>query len=318
MQHKLPIVFSHRYDITMLGIQRLHPFDSEKYGKVFSYLCKEGLIQKGQHHIPQEVTRTQLLRVHTEKYLQFLKKSRIVAAIAEVGILRRLPNFLLQWRLLKPMRLATGGTLLGADLALKHGWAINLSGGYHHAKSNISSGFCFYSDIALATYQLRDAHPTMKVMVVDLDAHQGNGFEAIFAGEPNCITFDMYNGQIYPRDTEAQQYIQYNYPLPNGMADQAYLKLLRKKLPLALAQEQPDFIIYNAGTDILETDPLGALNISAEGIIARDHFVFSQARALGIPILMVLSGGYTAESSRIIARSIAGLFHKKLIGPETG
>lgn len=309
----LPIVYSSRYNITLLGIQRLHPFDSEKYGRVFDFLKREGILNGSNHHEPKQVKRETLLKVHTKEYLKKLRRSRNVAAIAEVRQLRFLPNFLLQWRFLRPMRYATAGTMQGGELALKHGWAINLSGGYHHAKSNYSSGFCFYADISLAAYQHLDRFPDQKVMIVDLDAHQGNGFEAIHGDDERLPAFDMYNGSIYPNDLPARKFIKYNYPLMPGTSDISYLNTLQKVLPAALDKEKPDFLIYNAGSDIYEKDPLGGLRISAAGILVRDETVFQEAKKRGIPILMVLSGGYTAESAGLIGSSIRNLWRKKII-----
>lgn len=307
MAAKIPIVFSPGYDITMMGLERLHPFDSAKYGKVFRLLKERNILDGRNHHVPKAIGTEGLLRVHGKEYLGFLRDSQIVAAIAEVPILRRVPNFLLQKRLLKPMRKATAGSILAAELALEHGWAINLAGGYHHAKGDSSSGFCFFADINLAAYALLDRGAVKKVLVVDLDAHQGNGFEAVFADDPRVVTFDVYNGSIYPKDLPAAAFIKYKFPLKPGTSTERYLDLLRKELPAALDAEQPDLLIYNAGVDIYEHDPLGELGVSEAGIKERDRFVFSEAQKRGIPIVMLLSGGYTSESYRIIGESIADL-----------
>lgn len=310
MAPKLPIVFSPAYDITLFGIERLHPFDSAKYGKVFKELKKAGMLDGSNHHVPEAVTDKELLRVHSKKYLKFLNQSQIVAAIAELRMLKRIPNCILQARLLRPMRYATGGSILAAQLAMEQGWAINLSGGYHHAKGHLSSGFCFFADINLAAFRLLDENPDMKILVVDLDAHQGNGFEAVFEDDPRTPTFDMYNGYIYPQDTDAAAFIKYKFPLRPGTSTEEYLKKLRKELPKAIEAEKPDLILYNAGVDIYERDPLGGLGISAEGIYKRDLFVFTEAMNRSIPIAMLLSGGYTPESYRIIGNSIKGLVNE--------
>ena len=304
MSQQIPIVFSPKYDITLFGIERMHPFDSAKYGKVFRFLRSNGILNGRNHHRAQPVSDKELLRVHTKKYLKHLTDSQIVAAIAEMRMLKRVPNCILQRRLLLPMRYATGGTMQAARLALDHGWAINLSGGYHHAKGHISSGFCFFADINLAAYQFLDERPDARVMTIDLDAHQGNGFEAVFEDDPRTPTFDMYNGRIYPQDTAAAAFIKYNHPLNPGTSTDAYLHTLKSNLPQAIDAEQPDLIIYNAGVDIYEKDPLGGLGVSAEGIYERDLYVFSEARSRNIPIVMLLSGGYTGESFRIIGESI--------------
>ena len=314
MTNQLPLVYSSHYDITLLGLEKLHPFDSAKYGKVYRFLRKEAGLKKTDFHRPEAVSREELLEVHTAAYLDSLKQSAKIAQIAELGLLSKVPAFLLDWRLLRPMRFATGGTLLAADLAMEHGWAINLGGGYHHAKADSSSGFCFYADINLAALRLTQKHKCKKVMVIDLDAHQGNGFEAIFAGDPRFVTLDVYNGDIYPHDSAARKFINYDFPIPSHTGDDFYNDVIRWEIPAALEKEQPDCIIYNAGTDIFEKDPLGALSITGPAIMKRDLFVFRQAWERKIPILMLLSGGYHALSWQIIGHSIKNVMQKLEFG----
>lgn len=308
---KIPIVYSKAYNIAFFGLEKLHPFDSKKYGKVHRYLIEKGLATADQFHEPEPITREDLLEVHTEQYLKSLKKSKVVARIAEQGWARSIPNFLLQWKFLKPMKYGTGGTLLASELALKHGWAINLSGGYHHAKGDRSSGFCFYADIPLAGYRLLKNHPHLKkIFVLDLDAHQGNGFESIFKDDPRFVTMDVYNGDIYPLDGPARKFIKYNFPIESYTGTNRYCNLVATELPKALDAEQPDYIIYNAGTDIYEKDPLGSLHVADKGVLLRDKIVFEEAIKRKIPILMLLSGGYTMESAGLIGSSIKYLNKK--------
>ncbi|MCL4106315.1 UNVERIFIED_CONTAM: hypothetical protein GTU68_003476 [Idotea baltica] len=305
MSEKLPIVFSPGYDITLLGLEKLHPFDSAKYGKIFQLLSEKGVLAGHNHHQPAKASETTLLKVHTPAYLKHLRSSKIVGAIAEIPQLKWVPNFILRAHLLKPMALATQGSIDAINLAWQHGWAINLAGGYHHAKANISSGFCFYSDIPLAAYDLLDKVPNIRIMVLDLDAHQGNGFEAVFKDDPRIINFDVYNGAIYPQDHEAAAYIHYNFPLKPRTSTKKYLDLIKKELPKALDKEKPDLVIYNAGSDIYENDPLGGLSVSAEGICERDLFVFQETlKKRCIPTLMLLSGGYVQDSYQVIGNSI--------------
>lgn len=310
---KRPIIFSPRYDITLFGIERLHPFDSAKYGKVFQDLRTAGFLDGQNHYTPHRASDELLLRVHSSAYLASLKKSKTIARIAEVSTLRHLPNFLLQWRFLTPMRYATTGTIMGAKLALDHGWAINLSGGYHHAKAHQSSGFCFFADINLAATLLWDSYPDHKILVIDLDAHQGNGFEDIFKDDPRAATLDVYNGQIYPLDLPARKYIKYNHPIAPRTGTEHYLHIVGTSVPQAIDAERPKLIIYNAGSDIYEQDPLGGLSVSAEGVIKRDEMVFRAAKAAGIPLLMVLSGGYTPQSHKLISDSILNLSRQGLL-----
>ena len=301
---KLPIIFSPRYDIRVLGIEKLHPFDSEKYGKVHRYLMETVGIDEGAFFLPDPVSEEELLTVHTPEYLHSLKKSPTIAMISEVMMAAFVPNDVLQKHLLMPMRVATGGTILGCRLAIERGWSINLSGGYHHAKASSGGGFCFFADVPIAVRKTWEENPARKVLIVDLDAHQGNGNASIFRNEPRVDIFDIFNASIYPGDSEAAQHVKYGRPVKMSVGDGEYLGLLKRELPSAIEESSPGLIIYNAGTDVLAGDPLGGMNISSEGIIQRDGIVFRCAVDRKIPILMLLSGGYTRNSAGVIGRSI--------------
>lgn len=300
------------YNISVLfgAEQWVHPFDTQKYGKIYASLCKTFGLNKNSFYLPQPVTDKELTEIHTQAYLDALNNSNVVAHGAEVALLSYMPNWFLQWRILKPMKLAVGGTLLATKLAEKYGWAINLSGGYHHAKANNAEGFCFFNDISLAAKRFLDKNPNGKVMIVDLDAHQGNGHESIAMNEPRISIFDVYNGAIYPHDQIARARINYDFPQGHRLNDQNYLKLVQEKLAKAIDEAKPDLIIYNAGTDIYAQDPLGRMQITKNGIIDRDEEVFKQATDKNIPIVMLLSGGYTSESAQIVADSIKNLANK--------
>lgn len=310
---KLPIVFSPRYDIRVLGIEKLHPFDSEKYGKVHRYLVEKIGIDEGSDYAPDPVSYEELLTVHTSNYLNSLNKSTNIAVIAEVMMAALLPNRILQKYLLEPIRYGTGGTILGCRLAIERGWAINLSGGYHHAKADSGGGFCFFADVPIAVRIMWETHPDRKVLIVDLDAHQGNGNASIFRDDPRVTIFDIFNGHIYPGDYEAARHVEHNHPVKMFVGDGEYLGLLERELPPAIDASSLGLVIYNAGTDVLAGDPLGGMSITAEGIIKRDEFVFRSAIDRKIPILMLLSGGYSRKSAGVIGRSIENIL-KNIIG----
>ncbi len=310
---KLPILFSPRYDIRVLGIEKLHPFDSEKYGKVHRYLVDRVGIDEDAFIAPDPVSEEDLLTVHTPEYLDSLHRSVTIALIAEVMMAALLPNGVLQKHLLEPIRYGTGGTILGCGLAIERGWAINLSGGYHHAKAGSGGGFCFFADVPIAVGKMRRAHPDRKVLIVDLDAHQGNGNASIFRDDPGVDIFDIYNGQIYPGDFEAARCVKYNHPVRMFVGDGEYIGLLERELPPAIEESSPGLIIYNAGTDVLKGDPLGGMSVTAEGIVRRDAIVFGSAVDRKIPILMLLSGGYTKKSAGVIGRSIGNIL-KTIVG----
>ncbi len=307
-QQKIPIVYSPHYNISFLGMEKLHPFDSKKYVKVYDHLREFSGLKPAHFYEPAPVSDAQLLEVHYRSYLDSLSFSEKIASIAEMAPLRLLPTAILHRQLLQPLRYATGGTLLATNLALRHGWAINLGGGFHHAKAGGGEGFCFFADIPLAIRQLWKENPKLRVLVIDFDAHQGNGVQSILEDEPHWAMLDLFNADIYPQDAEALPFIRYPYPVHSGIGDKAYLDLVAEALPAALDDFQPDLIVYNAGTDPYEEDTLGQMQVSEPALILRDQEVFEAAFDRKIPIAMLLSGGYSRQSYLIAARSIHNLF----------
>uniref|UniRef100_A0A1B0GHV1 Histone deacetylase 11 n=1 Tax=Lutzomyia longipalpis TaxID=7200 RepID=A0A1B0GHV1_LUTLO len=300
---KWPIVFCREYNVRFCGIEKLVSTNTAaaKGDGIFRKL-REGDIAAGTEGGAHK------------RYLRSLRWSVNVAKITEVPILLFLPIFCIERGYLRPMRYQTAGSLLAGDLALSHGWAINLGGGFHHCSSDRGGGFCAYADITLLIRHLLE-HPRgiRRVMIVDLDAHQGNGHERDFMDDDRVFIMDMYNASIYPRDKEAKVAIRRKVELRPFTADREYLHKLRTNLDAALAEFPPEVIIYNAGTDILDGDPLGALAVSPNGVIQRDEEVFRRAIATKIPIVMLLSGGYLRSAASVIANSILNLSAQGLL-----
>ncbi|XP_059610646.1 histone deacetylase 11 [Phlebotomus argentipes] len=316
-EEKLPIVFCKEYNVRFCGIERLVSTNTAaaKGDGIFRRLCEEDFIRESSVHRPRkEISRQELKVVHTKRYLNSLRWSVNVAKITEVPILLLLPIFCVERGYLRPMRFQTAGSLMAGDLALRHGWAINLGGGFHHCSGNRGGGFCAYADISLLIKRLLGSpHGVRRVMIVDLDAHQGNGHERDFMDDERVFIMDMYNASIYPRDKEAKVAIRRKVELHPYTQDREYLHKLRSNLDAALAEFPPDVIIYNAGTDILDGDPLGALSVSPEGVILRDEEVFKRAIRANIPIVMLLSGGYLRSAASVIANSVLNLSAKGLL-----
>jgi len=274
-------------------------------------LYKKKLINPNSVITPNMPGDEDLLKVHTKEYLDSLHSSIKVAQITEFPPIALFPRFLVRNRVLIPMLYAVGGTILAGKVASERGWAINLGGGMHHAHASDGGGWCVYADITLSIYFPRKANPLVKrIMIIDLDVHQGNGHERDFINDPNTFIFDMYNRQIYPNDTYAKGAIGCRVELPSYTEDKEYLELLQLNLVRCFKQFDPDIIYYNAGTDLLEGDPLGHLSISEQGVIKRDELVFQQALSRTIPIVMVLSGGYQRDTWEVISNSIENLFMK--------
>jgi histone deacetylase 11 len=260
------------------------------------------------------VSRDELLEIHTADYLRKLRSPAYVAAALEVPFAARLPRWMLDWFVLRPMRWATRGTVIAAQAAFEHGLAINLSGGYHHAKPDEGEGFCVYSDAALAVHTLRSGGmlgPEDRVAHIDLDVHQGNGVCYQFMNDRRVLIFDMYNQAIYPMDFPARMRLDADIPLATGCGDDEYLLALQRKLPEFLETLADSgavrLAIYNAGTDVVAGDPLGQLNLSPGAVLERDLFVVDQFRRRNIPTLMLPSGGYTRQSYRLVADSVERL-----------
>ncbi|XP_064288227.1 histone deacetylase 11 isoform X1 [Passer domesticus] len=336
-----PIVYSPDYNITFMGLEKLHPFDAGKWGKVINFLKEEKLIADDLIVQAREATDEDLLVVHTRRYLNKLKVlyllmcfsrklsrwSFVVATITEIPPVAFLPNFVVQRKVLKPLRTQTGGTIMAGKLAVDRGWAINVvcsfsplqlscpGGGFHHCSSDKGGGFCAYADITLAIkFLFERVQGVSRATIIDLDAHQGNGHERDFMDDPRVYIMDAYNRYIYPGDGFAKRAIKRKVELEWGTEDTEYLQKVQTHVEGALNEFKPDIVVYNAGTDILDGDPLGGLAISPQGIVKRDEVVFRAARSRGVPVLMVTSGGYQKRTARIIADSILNLHSLGLLG----
>ncbi|XP_010421467.1 PREDICTED: histone deacetylase 2-like isoform X1 [Camelina sativa] len=310
---KVSIIYSSAYNISFLGIEKLHPFDSTKWGRVCKFLVSDGFLEEKSIVEPLEASMTDLLVVHSENYLNSLKSSATVARIAEVPLVAFFPNFLVQQKVLYPFRKQVGGTILAAKLATERGWAINIGGGFHHCTAERGGGFCAFADISLCAHFAFLRLRISRVMIIDLDAHQGNGHETDLGDDNRVYILDMYNPEIYPFDYRARRFIDQKVEVVSGTTTEEYLRKLDDALEVASRNFQPELVIYNAGTDILDGDPLGRLKISPDGITSRDEKVFRFAREKNIPLVMLTSGGYMQSSARVIADSIENLSRQGLI-----
>ncbi len=317
------IVYSSHYNIGFFGLERLHPFDSRKYGRAWKVLGKHfGSSLRRLHVRPKRAaSRDELLLVHTEKYLSQLLDPKYVARALELPFVSKVPRWAVDRYILSPMRWATRGTIVAAEEALKHGFAVNLSGGYHHAKPDLGEGFSIYADAAIAVASLRKQkllEENARVVFVDTDAHQGNGVCHCFIDDKRAFIFDIFNCQIYPSyDLKARNRIDCEVGITCACVDSEYQNALERKLPGFLdsvCNAPVGLAIYNAGTDIFADDPLGLLAISAPAILRRDLYVVNQLRLRNIPTVMVLSGGYTKQSYRLVADSVIGILEQQQAG----
>jgi histone deacetylase 11 len=315
------VVYSRHYNIGFYGLQRLHPFDTRKYGRAWRLICRHFGSTVQQLHVRPDrpASRDELLLVHTADYINRLRDPKYVADALEVPLVRYLPGWAIDWHVLRPMRWATRGTMLAARIALEHSFAVNLSGGYHHAKPDRGEGFSIYSDIGIAVASLRADGSIAegdRIVYVDTDAHQGNGVCHTFMFDNRVFIFDIFNSRIYPMfDVDARKRIDCAVGVTSRCTDSEYLRGLQIHLPGFLdsvCNSRVGLAIYNAGTDVFDGDPLGDLNISASTIRERDLFVVGELKKRQIPTVMVLSGGYTKRSYQLVADSVIPLLELEL------
>ncbi len=310
------LVYSPGYDIALPGLDWLHPFDGRKYSRAWSRLhaSTRGACERIWERPAQPVEDAELLRVHDRAYLQSLASPKVVARALEVKPLAWLPRSLIERRILRPMRLACAGTLLAARRALRDGAvAMNVGGGFHHAFRDHGEGFCLYADVAAAIAAARAEgllSASDPVAIIDLDAHRGNGVWDLCGRDPAVHVLDLYNFQVYPGLLPGSvDEFPFQVPLKAQSGDDVYLATLREELPRFLASmPAPRLAIYNAGTDVLEGDPVGRLRVSAEGVDTRDRLVLEALAGRGIPTVIVTSGGYTAKSHELVARLAQRVF----------
>jgi histone deacetylase 11 len=290
--------------VLTLGVFReLHPFVGDRPRRIKNFLLASGRVKRKKFVTPQ-MNEALILSYLEPDYHEIVHLKRFVAGAVEVPLLAYFPYAFVRHCVIEPMLWASCGTIQTVALAMQEGVAINLGGGFHHASFYSGGGFCLYPDIAIAIREIRKQHPDLKVAVIDCDAHQGNGTERALWDDPQTIIADMFNETIYPLDTPAQKATSTPVRLQKHTQDSEYLNALETHVLPQVEDFNPQLIIYGAGTDIYEKDPLGGLRVSAQGILQRDKLVADFARSRKIPLAVVLSGGYHMDAARIVADSI--------------
>ena len=189
------------------------------------------------------------------------------------------------------------GTLRAAEIALTTHIAFNIAGGTHHAFADRGEGFCLLNDQVIAAHFLLKNHGIGKILIVDLDVHQGNGTAALVRNDERVFSFSMHGRNNYPLQKEQSDV---DVELEDGIQDKEYLTLLARNLDDILDSFQPDFVFYQCGVDILATDKLGKLAVSMNGCRERDRFVFDRIRQLGVPVVCTMGGGYSPQTKDIV------------------
>lgn len=284
----LPIAF---HPIYKHSLPEGHRFPMLKYELLPKQLLHEGTANSMDFFEPDIIDLQYVLAVHTKKYLGDLMLLQIdPKAARKIGF--PLSNQLVE----RELRIAHG-SILGCELALQKGIAFNIAGGTHHAFSDHGEAFCMLNDQAIAAQYLLDKKLAKKILIVDLDVHQGNGTAEIFANNLNVFTFSIHGKSNYPFKKEISDL---DIALDDGTNDETYLAILNEILPQLIQKFKPDFIFYLSGVDILATDKLGKLGCTISGCKKRDEIVLSLCQNLEIPVQVSMGGGYSPEIKTII------------------
>ncbi len=268
-----------------------HRFPMLKYELIPEQLIYEGLISCENLHSPGIIDESVILLSHKKEYWERLRNQKISAA--EI----RRSGFPMSDTLIERELRIAQGTIDGSKYALKNGIAFNVAGGTHHAGSDWAEGFCLLNDQAIAANYLLSENLAHRILIIDLDVHQGNGTAEIFRNKKQVFTFSMHAEKNFPFRKEISDL---DIGLADGTGDDQYLSLLNSNLERIVDQYQPDFIFYLSGVDILSTDKLGKLNISTAACKVRDEIVLNTCKNLKIPVQISMGGGYSPKLSDIV------------------
>ena len=288
----MPLQIVHHPDYDA-GFAVNHRFPMSKYPLLMDALRARGLAGPNALNTAEPAPASWLKLAHAADYVD-----QVLACTVPEKIEREI-GFPVGPRVSLRAQLATGGTVLAARLALRHGSACNTAGGSHHARRAQGAGFCTFNDVAVAALMLLAEGTAQKILVVDLDVHQGDGTADILAGDPRVFTFSMHGDRNYPVRKIASDL---DIALPDGTGDAAYLERLGGILPELTAKARWDIVFYNAGVDVHAEDRLGRLSLSDDGLRARDEAVIRHFRLLGIPVCGVIGGGYSTDVAALAAR----------------
>ena len=284
----LPIAF---HPIFKHPLPEGHRFPMLKYELLPQQLLLEGIAEQSDFFEPELPDLKLILAVHDKTYVsQLMDLTLDPKAARKIG-------FPLSAALVERELRIANGTILGCEKAFQTGIAFNIAGGTHHAFSNRGEAFCLLNDQAIAAQYLLNQNLASKILIIDLDVHQGNGTAEIFQNNPQVFTFSVHGKTNYPFKKEISDL---DIALPDGTSDEEYLKIIHHYIPKLIQQEKPDFIFYLSGVDILGTDKLGKLSCTIDGCKKRDEIVFSNCKKFQIPVQCSMGGGYSPDIKTII------------------
>jgi acetoin utilization deacetylase AcuC-like enzyme len=279
-------VVSHEDYIAKIGDD--HKFPINKFSEIANYLIKKKIVKN--FHKPYPCSEETLKRAHSEIYIKnIINKTLDKESIKKIG-------FPLVDSVVKRSLVATGGTVLASKLAIKNGIACNTAGGSHHANFEGGAGYCVFNDVAVGAQYLLDRGLAGRILIIDLDVHQGNGNADIFKDNANVFTFSMHSKTNYPAKKSISNL---DVELEDNTEDKEYIKILKFYLD-QLNEQHFDYVFYIAGVDIHFNDRLGKLKISDQGIRERDEIVTKNFFSKGIPLCGVLGGGYNKDFNKLV------------------
>jgi len=263
----------------------------EKYDLLPKQLIHEGTCDPDDFFSPKPLSDSIVKTVHQSDYVDRLRDQDLNRSeIRKIG-------FPISQQLVEREFVIAGGTVEGALKALKNGIAFNIAGGTHHAYPTHGEAFCMLNDQAIAAHYLLDQQLVKKVLIIDLDVHQGNGTAVIFEKENRTFTFSMHGQKNYPFKKEESDW---DIPLEDHTNDEVYLNILNETLPKLFNRVDPDFVFYLSGVDVVATDRLGRLAMSVEGCKKRDEMVLEYCYQRSIPVQCSMGGGYSKDIKLII------------------
>lgn len=268
-----------------------HRFPMAKYELLPQQLLYEAIVTKDDFFAPDPVEIKFLTKVHQASYLE-----RLLHLTLDPREVRRI-GFPRSEALVDRELRITNGTILAALAALKRGIGFNIAGGTHHAGSDWGEGFCLLNDQAVAASYLVHQLQVKKVLIIDLDVHQGNGTAEIFQNEPRVFTFSVHGQNNYPFKKEKSDW---DIGLPDGTKGSEYLKIVEEALQTIYYKVRPEFIFYQAGVDVLETDKMGKLKLTLEDCRQRDQMVFRFCKKWNLPVQVSMGGGYSAQLRNLL------------------
>ena len=284
----LKVAFS---PIFLYQVPEKHLFPMQKYRLIPERLVQEGTLSEDNFFAPSKVSEQEILTTHTAEYWDKLKTQTLSRKEA------RAIGFEMTPELVERGRYIAHATYECALYAKQYGVSLNVAGGTHHSFADHGEGFCVFNDVCIASNLLLSRGEVNRILIVDLDVHQGNGNASIMANEPRVFVFSMHGEKNYPFRKPPSDL---DIDLPNETDDETYLNILKQTLPRLIAEHNPDLIFYQSAVDVLATDKLGKLSLTLEGCKQRDEFVLSQAKAHNIPIAIVMGGGYSEEVEQVV------------------